>query len=112
MKYQRKKQLTRRALKMEYDKSYFVHSLGNVFKGEKIDDKKDPAMLWPVLDLDDGHEKYIVCGTLLQRALEENDHVGKNFEVIKHAPEQDKEYSTYSVYEIQVDKDGEDDGPF
>ena len=76
---------------------------GAMFEGKKVDDKKEPATLMPVTDLESGEIGQIIIGAVLRELLHEqypgDAYVGKRFE-LKVRRDADKKYNTYDLFEV------------
>lgn len=81
----------------------FVKMCSAMYKGKKIDDSKEPAMLIEATDLVTGEHGVIIVPTVLQKDLEEHypdsSYVGKSFQIIiTRVPE--KRYNHVSFAEL------------
>lgn len=107
MEFDKVKSVTRMILKPEPNKPFYVEFQGAVTVGEKIkDDGKEPPHLANVLNLETGEESVIILGAVflseLTKAYPDDAYVGKQFMVVKQAPEGVRKYSLWQITEIKV----------
>lgn len=91
-----------------------AEAAANKPEGEGKSAKKQPPELAHCIDLTTGEHCQIIIGTVLGSELREtypdNSYVGKSFEIVQHKV-QGKDYATYSITEIEVEKKGEAEAP-
>lgn len=124
-----KKHVTLPLLKIQPEKPLYVTIVEPIFKakpqagsraeaaankpeGEGAAKKKQPPELAHCIDLTTGEHCQIIIGTVLGAELREtypdNSYVGKSFEIVQHKV-QGKDYATYSITEIEVEKPTDDE---
>lgn len=84
---------------------------GAMFVGKQVDDKKEPATLMNVTDLETGEEGQIICPFLLIEALNadypDNAYVGKMFAIsLTRVPE--KKYNLVNLTELKRAEESEE----
>lgn len=105
--FKRTKQVTIDALSFKTRERAYVRFLGEMHKSEKADeadDKREPATVARVLNLEDGHEYRLICPALLVSAILEEgvEYVGHCFEInVSRDPKPGKRYKEVEVYEIE-----------
>ncbi len=105
-----KRTVTLPLFKISAGKQIFIKSDGPMYLGKELKEtegqqKKQPATLMHVTNLETGELGMIICGTVLKGIFNEDypgeDYVGRCFAVEMHrAP--GKDYNNYTVYEIEV----------
>lgn len=87
--FRRVKAVTRPVLKLVENYSVFVQVEDAIYLGEKVDEKKDPAHLMHVINLETGEQMLIVApkGVVdgLTKNYPDNAYVGKTFEICVRA---------------------------
>ena len=110
LKFKTKKHVTLPLLKMENNKPIYIQFTEAIFVGKVVDDKKEPPKMANVINLETGEECQIILGTVLESNLREtypdDSYVGKQFELVKSAPEGARKYSLFNITEIEVEKAG------
>jgi hypothetical protein len=111
IKFKKISAVTVSLLKIEADKPIYVESASEMLQTEKHPkDKSDknPPIVMQVVNLESGETQQIICAEVLKSELElhypEKTYIGKQFEIIKHEKATGKQYSTYSITEIEVEK--------
>jgi hypothetical protein len=78
-----------------------------MYVGKSIDDKKEPAILMHVTDLETGEQGQIIIGKVLKDLISENyeddSYVGKKF-ALTLRKRADKKYNTYDFAEIETEE--------
>jgi hypothetical protein len=95
--------VTRNLIKMENNREYYFKIQAPMHLGKQIDDKKEPATLLNVIDLETGEEGQIIVGSVLRDVFIENypgdSYVDRCFEVVKFRDAAQK-YNTYNLSEV------------
>lgn len=90
-------------LKLENNQPRYLYVTAPMFMGEKIDAKKDAAILLPVVDMETGEEGNVIAPAILQGELVKTyggaEYVGKGFEVTKSRDPSVK-YNHVSISEV------------
>jgi hypothetical protein len=101
-----KKHVTVPLLKIQNNQPAYVKFTGAIFTGKVVDDKKEAPQMADVINLETAQEMQIILGTVLVGNLRESypddAYVGKQFELVKSAPEGTRKYSLYQITEIEV----------
>lgn len=113
--FQRKKRLTKPALKFVVDKPMYVLIMGKIHEGEQrgkaqIDPStgqaKKPPMVCDVVDLTTGEECSLIAAEIIKTELASsypNDsYVGHGFEITKQKRKEGKRYDPYDISEIEL----------
>lgn len=104
MRFRKIRSVTLPVLKLAEGVERFFKFVTPMYVGKQIDDKKEPATLAQVIDLETGEEGLIIIGAVLRKELEEaypNDaYRGKCFAIANNGKRGDKKYNSYSVSEI------------
>ena len=108
MKFVRTKMVTVPVIKFVPDVPKFVRIENAIYTGKKVEEKKEPARIAHVVDLETGEEGLMIVGKVLEGTLDEmypdNKYVGKCFEIVNHGVRAEKKYNTYSISEVEVNE--------
>lgn len=108
LKFTVKKRLSENQIKLKIGSPVYVKIESLLYEGKKLEDKKDPATLVDVIDLETGQNAIMVIPAVVQSTLEESypngGYVGLQFAIEKlDKTSPDKKYFPYSVQEIEVE---------
>ena len=108
LKFKKKRRISQNQLKLQIGVPVYVQIEGTFHEGKKLDDKRDPATLAEVIDLETGENALIVVPSVVKSSIEEQypneKYVGLQFEIEKLQKDNpDKKYFPYRVTEIEVD---------
>lgn len=118
-RFKKVRNVTLPLLKMVENHAVYIKSMGVMFVGKQIDDKKEPATLMNVVNLETGEEMQIIVPTVLKGILSEeypdDGYVGKSFEIIlhKHMDKTDPsklKYNKFTVAEVEAEDDAGEAG--
>lgn len=110
-KFKKVRNVTLPLLKLVENHAVYVRMDSAMFEGKQIDDKKEPATLINVTNLETGEECQIIAPTVLKGILTDdypNDgYVGKSFSLVMHkvmdkADPNKLKYNKFDVAEIEV----------
>src|SRR5690242_19744057 len=105
--YKMKRLVTLPLLKHEAGQTRMLRIEVPFYVGKSVDEKKGPATLTTVINLETGEEMTYIVSAVLQKNLEEQypdaKYVGKSFAVAKYAPPEGKRYSLFNIAEIEED---------
>jgi hypothetical protein len=110
VEYKTKKVLTRPVLKFAEGVAHYVKIIAAMYVGKDMpakegENKKDPATLMDVVNLEDGEECVIVVNAVVKSVLTESypsdGYVGKFFAITKQARAAGKQYNAFNVVEIE-----------
>ena len=101
------KTVTVPVFKFQPDVPAYIRIEDAIYVGKKVEEKKEPARLCHIVNLETGEENLMIVGKVLEGTLNEmypdNSYVGKSFEVLNHGIRGDKKYNTYSISEVSVE---------
>lgn len=115
LNFKRTKRVTLPIIKLTPNEPRYLQIIGAIFvgkeiagqKGDKDGKKREPASLANVVDLETGEEGQIVLNKVLKSTLTEeypeDGYVGKQFEIVKLAKKDGKDYHPFSITEIEVE---------
>lgn len=107
-KFQKVRSVTQSVLKIANGQPRYVFALAPMYQGEKIDDKKEPAILLPVVDMETGEEGVVICPAVLQSELVKaygvDGYVAKGFELVK-TRDPEKKYNHVAISEVAAPDD-------
>jgi hypothetical protein len=103
MAIERIKSVTLAVLRIVPGTVYYVKIVSPIKVGEKIDDKKEPAEICEVIDMETGEHRTLVTSTVMRKELTKaypaDAYVGKFFE-LSQSRREGKNYNDVSLCEI------------
>lgn len=111
-KFTRKQAITLPTLSHKKAQTYYLHVIGEMYKGKQLPpkpgkDPEPPADCLRVINMETGEEGEYLIPTLVKGKFEEiAPLVGRCFEITKLGRRDGKRYDDYSVYEIECPNDG------
>lgn len=108
--FKRVSRVTRPTMKLVPEKPLFlkitsaIHASASKGKMNADGTQRKPASVMLATDLQTGEEVQIVVPTVLESNLKthypDDSYSGRSFEIVKHAPGNGKDYSTFDVWEV------------
>jgi hypothetical protein len=103
-----KTRISENQIKLKVGEPVYVKFDSKFYKGKQLEDKKEPATLAQVTDLETGENAIIVVPVVVQSSIEEKysdgAYVGLCFSIEKlEKANPDKKYFPYAVAEIEVE---------
>lgn len=122
IKFKTLRRVTLPIIKLVPDVPRYLEVTDAIFQGKEIagqtadkdGKKRAPAMLVNVVDLETGEAGQIVMNKVLMSTLQEeypeDTYVGRQFQIVKLAKKEGKDYHPFSVTEIEIDKPAKTEG--
>jgi hypothetical protein len=103
MAIQRIKSVSLAVLRLEKNRVYYIKIATAIKTGEKLDDKKEPAEICEVVNMETGEQNMLVTSTVMRKELQKqypgDGYVGKFFE-LSLSRRDNKNYNDVSIVEI------------